>query len=296
MRKTFAEALLVLVLLSGSALGWGEKGHYIVNRLALDAAANNLPPFMRSSAAQLVYNAYEPDRWREEVDTPMNEAQALDHFFDSEMWGDIATIAPSRYPFMAKLLEKKADLSKVGYLPYAIVENYGRLRNAFRKYRNAQTPEDREAARANAVFYAGLLGHYVGDGSMPMHLSIHFNGWAEGASNPKNFTKDRMFHSRYENAYVNAAVSDAQVRPFVQGPKRLNDVFGAVKDYLRQTFSELEPMYALEQTGEFKPEAPRPKGTAFIAGQLGRAATMLGNLWYTAWIESGEPVPVPAAR
>src|SRR5262245_35406058 len=138
MRKTFAGTIIVSMLLCVSVLGWGEKGHYMVNRLALDAAANNLPPFMRSSAAQLVYNAYEPDRWREEAGTPMNEAQALDHFFDSEMWGDIATIAPSRFAFMAKLAEKKADLSKVGYLPYAIVENYGRLRNAFRKYRNAQ--------------------------------------------------------------------------------------------------------------------------------------------------------------
>src|SRR5262245_48379184 len=140
MRKTFAGALIVLVLVSSSVLGWGEKGHYMVNRLALDAAANSLPAFMRSSAAQLVYNAYEPDRWREEADSPMNEAQAPDHFFDSEMWGDIATIAPSRYAFMAKMVEKKTDLAKVGYLPYAIVENYGRLRNAFRKYRNAQTP------------------------------------------------------------------------------------------------------------------------------------------------------------
>ena len=32
------------------------------------------------------------------------------------------------------------------------------------------------------------------------------------------------------------------------------------------------------------------KGTDFIVTELARAATMLSNLWYTAWVESGEPV------
>ena len=50
-------------------------------------------------------------------------------------------------------------------------------------------------------------------------------------------------------------------------------------------------MYELEKTGEFNPEQPRPKGTEFISSELARAAGMLADLWYTAWIESGEPVP-----
>jgi hypothetical protein len=289
MRKiaTFA----VLILLPIAAAAWGEKGHLMVNRLAIGAASADLPAFMATAADQLSYQGYEPDRWREEGATPMNVAQAPDHFFDSELWGPISTLEPDRYAFMAKLAERKIDLAKVGYLPYAIIENHGRLRNAFRQWRNARTPESREFARANAIFYAGVLGHYVADSTMPMHLTIHFNGWADGARNLKNFTVDRMFHSRYENAYVNAALEASQVRMRVQKPKRLTDVFGAVKTHLEQTFSEVEPMYEMEKTGEFNPESPRAKGTDFIAAQLARASTMLGSLWYTAWIESGEPVP-----
>jgi hypothetical protein len=169
------------------------------------------------------------------------------------------------------------------------MEDYGRLRNAFRNWRNAKTDADRESARANAVYCAGILGHYVADGTMPMHLSVHYNGWADGYPNPKNFTKDRMFHSRYETAYVDAAIDEATVRKMVGAPQRVTDVFGAVKNHLSRTFSELEPMYELEKTGEFNPAAPRPKGTELISGELARGATMLGSLWYTAWIESGEP-------
>ena len=284
-------AIVLLLMSPSSVLAWGEKGHLTINRLAIEAAASRLPDFMNASRAHLIYNAYEPDRWREESQSAMHAAQAPDHFFDSEYWGAIPAIEADRYKFMEKVAAKKVELVQIGYLPYAIIENHGRLVNAFRQWRKAKTAGDRESARANAVFYAGLMGHYVGDGSQPLHMSIHYNGWAETAPNPKNFTRDRRLHSRYETAYVNAAVEDTNVRPKVRAPERLKDVFGSIKQYLSLGFSELEPLYELEKAGEFNPEQPRAKSTEFIAAQMARAATMLGNLWYTAWIESGEPVP-----
>ena len=292
-RMRFPAVCVLIVAIPLSARAWGEKGHILVNRLAIQAAAPQLPPFMGEAADNLTYNGYEPDRWREEVGTAMNTAQAPDHFLDSEYWGDIMTLPPDRYAFMAELQKKNLDLIRVGYAPYAIIENYGRLRNAFRRWRAATTPGDREAAKANAVFYAGVLGHYVGDGSQPMHMSLHFNGWADGYPNPKNFTKDRTFHARYESAYVDAAINEARVKALVQSPKRMTDVFGSVKEYLKTTFKELEVAYELEKTGEFKPESPRTKGTDFITAEIARGATMLSNLWYTAWVESGEPVQRP---
>jgi hypothetical protein len=277
------------------ALGWGEKGHLLVNRLAIETAASRLPEFMNASREHLAYNGFEPDRWRQEGQGPLNIAQAPDHFIDSELWGPITSIEADRYAFMEKLIERKIPLDDIGYLPYSIAENYGRLRNAFRQWRNAKTPGDRESARANAVFYAGLMGHYVGDAAQPLHISIHYNGWADRAPNPKNYSKDRTLHGRYEVGYVNSAVEISKVRPNVQPPRRLDNVFGSIKQYLAVGFSELEPLYAFEKSGEFNPESPRPKGTEFIETQLARAATMLASLWYTAWLESGEPV-APSAR
>jgi len=279
--------LLVLTMTIPSA-AWGPKGHSMVNRLAIGTAATKLPAFMNASSRDLIYNAIEPDRWREETNSPLNIAQAPDHFFDSEYWGDIATIPTDRLDFTKQMAAKNIELSKAGYLPYAIMENYGRLRNAFRNFRNAKTPEDRASAQANAVHYAGVLGHYVADATMPMHLSVHSNGWASGFPNPKNYTMDRMFHSRYETAYVDAAISESAVKMKVTAPVRLGNVFSAVKEHLNKTFAELEPVYEMEKAGEFNPMSPRPKGTEFIVNELARGATMLANLWYTAWMESAE--------
>src|SRR6185436_1842655 len=285
-------ACFFLLLIPTSVAAWGEKGHLMINRVAIEAASSKLPEFMNAARDQIIYNAYEPDRWREEGRTSaMNTAQAADHFFDSEYWGAISTIEPDRYAFMEKVAVKKVELVKIGYLPYAILENYEKLRNAFRFWRNAKTPQDRESARANSVYVAGILGHYVGDASMPMHMSIHYNGWADSSPNPKNFTKDRGLHSRYEAAYVNAAIDVAAVRPRVQPPQRLSKVWDSIKQHLTQGFADLEPMYELEKAGEFNPMQPRTKGSDFIAIELARSGTMLGNLWYTAWLESAEPVP-----
>jgi hypothetical protein len=115
----------------------------MINGLAMDAASSQLPEFMNGARDQIIYNAIEPDRWREEGRTSvMNTAQAPDHFFDSELWGAISTIEPDRYAFMGKARRPKVPLIKVGYLPYAMVENT-KLVNAFRFWRNAKTPADR---------------------------------------------------------------------------------------------------------------------------------------------------------
>jgi len=289
MRSAYAIVLLLLAPLYASA--WGEKGHLMVNRLAIEAATSKLPEFMSASREHIIYNGPEPDRWRIEGQTSvMNTAQAADHFFDSELWGPISTIEADRYSFMEKVAAKKVNLVKIGYLPYAIIENYEKLLNAFRFWRNAKTAEDRESARENAVYVAGVLGHYVGDSTMPMHLSVEFNGWLDTSPNPKGYTKDRGFHSRYESLYVDAVINADAVRQKIQPPQHLSNVWDAIKQNLIQSFSELEPTYDMEKAGEFNPQQPRPKGTEFITNQLARASTMLGNLWYTAWLESGEPL------
>jgi len=290
MRAKFTLSLTILLAfgLTIPSLAWGPKGHFIINRLAIATAAAKLPAFMNAASKDLIYNAIEQDRWRDEVNSPLNIAQAPEHFFDSEYWGSISTIPGDRLEYTAKIAAKKVELGRAGFLPYAILENYGRLRNAFRMWRNAKTPEDRASAQANAIHYAGVLGHYVGDGTMPMHLSVHSNGWANGYPNPKAFTMDRMFHSRYETAYVDAAISDASVRAKVTPPVRLGNVFNSVKEHLSKAFAELEPVYELEKAEEFNPMSPRQKGTDFIVNELARGASMLSNLWYTAWMESAE--------
>jgi hypothetical protein len=295
MRPFTAVLIVLIMLLPVSAFAWGQKGHSIVNEVAIDLASSKLPPFMNADREHIIFNGYEPDRWRTEGRSPMNLAQELDHQMDLEHWGSFSTLPADRYSFLNQLMARRIDL-RIGYLPYAIIENYGRLVNAFRYLRNAKDTKEQQSLRANAVYIAGVLGHYVGDGSQPLHVTIHFNGWADGIPNPKNFTTDRHFHTQYESLYVNAAVDVPRVRGKAHITERLPNVWDSIKQYLSQSFAEIEPVYGMEKSGEFNPEKPSTKGTDFIAAELARASTMLADLWYTAWLESSEPVRTPNAN
>src|SRR5213592_3180568 len=101
MRSMFAGLLLLIMPFPASA--WESKGHLMINRLAIEAAAAKLPEFMNASREQLIYNAFEPDRWRREGQNPLTLGSAPDHFFDTERWGSVSTIEADRYSFMEKL-------------------------------------------------------------------------------------------------------------------------------------------------------------------------------------------------
>ena len=181
--------LLLLPLLSVQpAFGWGADGHMLINRLAGAALPADVPAFLRSPAAldALEYYGPEPDRWRSPAEPELNAAQAPEHFIDLE-YADLAGPLPRRrYDYIRALAAAQAahpDLpltpEKVGLQPYVTTEVYQRLESAFRDYRAlAAAKQDTKPSEAEIVFLAGWLGHYVGDGSQPLHTTIQYNGSA----------------------------------------------------------------------------------------------------------------------
>ena len=54
-------------------------------------------------------------------------------------------------------------------------------------------------ARANIIYIMGVMGHYVGDASQPLHTTIHHHGWV--GPNPNGYTTNRTFHSWIDGGY-----------------------------------------------------------------------------------------------
>jgi hypothetical protein len=198
--------------------------------------------------------------------------------------------APDRFEFLALLYEAgiQRPQQTVGFLPYRILELYQRLTTGFARWRLASSPEERARIRIRILNDAGILSHYVADGSQPHHTTIHFNGWAEGAPNPQGFTTDRDFHSRFESGFLRAHLTYPLLAPFMDpAPRRLGNVRDAVWDYLRTTNGTVEELYRLEKEHGFDPEAPpHPEAVAFMAERLAAGAGMLASIWWKAWSES----------
>lgn len=286
---------------------WGKDGHYFVNEAAARHIPESMPKFMRENRDHLVYLSYEPDRWKNaHSEAALKYAQEPDHFIDFEQLPpDFGELPRDRVFFQRKLYERYAAAiasgmdkkqaekllpDKVGYQPYAAIEVYQRLRVAMREYRKAKR-EKRESRfiERNVAFYAGWLGHYVGDGANPLHTTIHYNGWA--GDNPNGYTTSREIHWDFESRNVTENVKVAEVTALVKAPTKLNDVWKDYQAYLKDSQGRVEELYRLEKAGAFKAGAATDEGKKFTRDCLGRGAQMLVNMWYTAWEESAvEPV------
>ena len=292
-------AAMVPVMMVQPSLAWGTDGHKMINRLAAANLPKDVPAFLRNGNAldTMEYLGPEPDRWRNKAEEDLVAAQAPEHFIDLE-WADLVGPLPrKRYDFiraLAKAQTEHPDLpltpEKVGLQPYVTEEIFERLKVGMREYRKLLAAgEDTKPAETAILYYAGWLGHYVADGSQPLHVTVQYNGWT--GANPKAYTAEHKIHSQFESAFVSANVKPSDVAPLVAAtqPKVLADEWTDYLDYLRHTGTLIEKTYQIEKAGGFT-GAGTPEGKEFTEERLAAGAIQLRDMIYTAWIRSADPV------
>jgi hypothetical protein len=316
LRQKVICSILSLFALSSGTFGWGPDGHEFVNRAAALHVPQDMPAFFRNATDRLEYLGPEPDRWRSSTEPSLKNAQEPEHFIDLELLDGFGDLPRKRFEFYRKLeafrlsdtpasaavlanaagrfsaREAKREClvpEQVGLQPWITVEVYERLIVAFREYRELlKRGKPTAPAEENAVFYAGWLGHYVGDGANPMHTTIHYNGWA--GANPHGYTTSKSTHYDFEGRFVhdniNARDVEAKLHPaaIVHG-----DVFTQYVQYLRDSNGLVEKTYELEKAGAFKQATP--EGREFVTGRLAAGGQELVDLWYSAWVESAKIPP-----
>jgi TonB family protein len=298
--------LLVVVCLcvvgAPSSFGWGSKGHKMISRLAAESLPADVPAFLKTPEAvnEIEYLGPEPDRWRSRAEPELSAEQGPDHFIDMELADLIGPLPRRRYDFIAALYAYVAAHpdqaqamrpERVGFQPYIAEEVWERLKSALRDYRtlSAQPGADTKPVEAAILFYAGWLGHYVGDGSQPLHVTVNYDGWV-GKDNPNGYTTEHGIHSKFETAFVDAAVNVTDVQPMMTPVKTIGDEWDDYLAYLRHTGERMEKVYQLDKTQAFDGMGT-PEGKQFVAERLAAGASMLRDLIYAAWVKSAEPVP-----
>ena len=297
-RKISTLALLFCLLESPLSFGWGNEGHTAVNLVAARNIPTTMPRFLKLASVDLAYLGPEPDRWRSPSEFALKNAQEPDHFIDLERVEWMKPLPAGRYEFYRKLYEKRAGTQgnaddylpeHVGLQPYITMEVFGRLKAAFREYRHLRELHQPTVPVERAiVFYAGWLGHYVGDGSQPLHTTMSYNGWV--GPNPNHYSTEPGIHWRFEGPYVAANIHANDFAGLVHAPEHLADPFHQYVEYLEDSHKLVERVYELDQAGGFK-EKGSPEARTFTKQRLAAGSQMLLNLWYTAWIDSALPEP-----
>lgn len=311
----------ICVFSAQTLFAWDYEGHRLVNQLALASLPKDFPAFALTPEAQerIAFLSGEPDRWRNTQNLELRHANGPDHYIDLE---EVAlydlkpeTLPPLRYDFVAQIARSRAahpdrfppidpdrdsdhtrELS--GFLPWTMTEYYAKLKSEFsylKSFREAGgTPDEIANAQANIVYTMGVMGHFYGDASQPLHTTIHFNGWV--GDNPHQYTTDHGFHAWIDGGYIakvniggdladmKKQIHPAQLVTLNGQPAQPTQIFPAVVQFIVDQNKLVEPLYKMEHdhmlTGT---NDIGMQGKPFIEGQLVKSGQFLGDIWYSAW-------------
>jgi len=322
MKKTWLTVAAMLGVLVLKAGAWDYEGHHVINELALASLPADFGGFTLSPErkARIAFLAGEPDRWRNVGDLPLKHFNGPDHYMDLEdlkLYGLTPETLPiMRYDFVADIARARAahperfpaidpdrdadhtrELS--GFLPWAITEYYEKLKSCLSYLKTYQkyggTPVEIANAEANVVYVMGVMGHFVGDGSQPLHTTMYFNGWI--GDNPHGYTTGTKFHPWIDGGYfrktggVTAAALAGKIHPAerLANAGQPDGMFRDAVSYIVEQNKLVGPLYELEKEGKLTGDGDKGlEERAFLEGQLVKAGQMLGNIWYTAWLEAPE--------
>jgi hypothetical protein len=290
--RSFPVVFAILFAISPlPAHAWGNSGHRLINRLAAVNLPGDAPAFLRSPAAldEIEYLGPEPDRWRSPAEPELVAAQAPEHFINLEPADALGPLPHKRLDFEAKAFAAGQRPERIGLQPWEATEVWERLKAALREYRQLSAAhQDTRPVEQAAIFYAGWLGHYVGDASQPLHTTEKYNGWV--GPNPNGYTTEHKIHWQFEGPFVDANLHASDVQPKMTPVHALTgDIFDDYMAYLRHTFIYVEKVYQLEKAGGFT-GAGTPESRDFTAERLAAGASMLRDMIYSAWLDSAQPV------
>lgn len=297
---------------------WDYDVHRFINKIALTSLPADFPAFAKTPAAQerIQFLAGEPDRWRNSPDHVFRHCNGPDHYLDIEdlaKYGlGVEAVSPFRYEFLGQLSRgralhprnfptqdsaKDADRTRslVGFLPWAISEYYSKLKSAFSYLRELEqlgTPEEVSNAQQNAIYIMGVMGHFVGDATQPLHTTKHFNGWV--GPNTNRYTTERTFHAWIDAGFLQktgvktneilARVRLAQSPWGIAADAAPTNAFPAFLAFVVAESKLVEPLYQLEKEGKLRAgETGAAVGQEFLTVQLLQGGQMLGDIWYAAW-------------
>jgi hypothetical protein len=312
--RSIAAALafaLFAALFPHVAFAWGYIGHSIISRLAAESLPQNVPAFVRTPAAidEIATLGPEEDRIKG-AGRSWDDDNDAGHYLDIGDDGTVAGVV--RLDALPKDMQAYADaLAKagtnpyrVGYVPYTIMDGFERVRQDFAIWRvddylatHAATQsardefaKDRALREVLTLRDIGDWSHFVGDGSQPLHITYHFNGWGN-YPNPNNYTTEHI-HSPFETAFVNkyAKIDDVRAAMPMQRlaiPDHLlsqEEIAALVGGYLSETSQQVAPLYKLWGAQAFQNGSP--EAVKFTDEQLAHGASMLRQLIFLAYENS----------
>lgn len=277
------QALLVLFVLVCS--GWGFFAHKKINRLAVFTLPVEMVSFYKKNIRYIEESAVNPDKRRYMVP---NEAPR--HYLDLDGYGDSAAFKLPRY--WKEAVEKFGEdsLNAHGILPWNLQHAYLKLKDAF----FIRDPE-------KILKLSSDLGHYVADAHVPLHTTRNYDGQLTNQVGLHAFWESRLpqlFSADYD-FYTGKAryIANVQLEAWkiIQHTNQSLDSVLRIEKQLSNQFGEKRYNFETQGRQTLKvfshtySKAYHEKLSGMVERQMRASVLMTGSLWYTAWVDAGQP-------
>jgi len=288
MKKRISVIAFILIssLTAQPLFAWGFFGHKRINRMAVFTLPPEMITFYKHHISFIVNNAINPDQRRYAV-----KGEAERHYIDLDIYGKEAyNTIPHKWNDAVKMYSEDT-LKAYGIVPWHIELMKYRLTNAFRKRDVEQI-----------LKMSAEIGHYIGDCNVPLHTTHNYNGQYSNQYGIHGFWESRcvelfsddydyyMDRARYiENTQERAwqAVTQAHIAldSVFQTEHALTNEMGEDKKWsFEARFGRTIKTYSYDFSYRFH---QRLNGQ--IERQMRAAIQMIGDFWYTAWVDAGQP-------
>jgi len=263
---TFFLLFLVLIL-----SGWGYTGHFKINHDASLSFNQDMDQFNAWVNTLATHGSDADDR------KYTDPTEAPKHYIDIDNYPafNVTGRIPQTFDSVINLYGINFVLDQ-GILPWATIIAYDSLKNCF--LRNDWN---------KAVLFAADLGHYIGDGHMPLHITRNYNG---------QYTGNEGIHSRYESTMINGYIS--QFNYSGQEIIVIPNVGEYVFSYLYNNYAYVDSVIFADDYAQsvssnthssaYK-EALWEKSKNFTIPLFKNSSHALAELIYTAWVNAGSP-------
>jgi hypothetical protein len=260
-----------LVLLSVLFFGWGNTGHKIINKKSVESFPQEMNEFI-SWAIELESNASNADDRK-----GSDPDEAPKHYIDIDNYTSFVNTGriPQTWDSVIAIYGYNFVIDQ-GILPWAIMTTVDTLQKAFERH-------DWE----KAILTASDLGHYVGDGHNPLHITKNYNGLLTGQSG---------VHSRYESNMINRY--QAQISYSGDSVSYVEDVSDYVFSFLYYNYAYVDSVLYADSvaksfTGSTSSDGYYQKmwdvSKNFTIMLFHNSSKILAELIYTAWFNAGSP-------
>lgn len=211
--KKFLLAILVLVGAT-QAFAWGGRGHDAICETAVFLVKEPaLKDYLRNKPQMMGHLCNMPDFYWRSLSPEETKLGNPTHFMDVEITGMKVADVPTDFKTIVDTYTGKPNAFKPGATIKDVPTEFGsmwwRADQFYRRFltfnktlQSSEEPKNHKEATDDKLPYnqaayemvvsLGIMGHFVGDASMPYHNTSNYDGWANGHGGIHAYYEDEL--------------------------------------------------------------------------------------------------------